>query len=172
MVIQGFQGELAVRRDDSFLLKGSDITAYTATWDQFASASSDGIVHVDGDTPWSSKPGSRVHAMTWAAGTGLVVAGRSNGVMDTWTRSGAHVSSIQAHDVRIIDLHTDPSSGHIVSVDRHGAVQWWEPGRLTAEPQPILTNYRTCHDTQRAVPVLPFPEADVQWASATDCDSP
>ena len=176
LAVHGFRGEISVVEDGVLELVGRDATTYAMTHDQLAWASLDGRVHsrvsvpTEGSPSWSTEPGSRVYAMTWAAGEAILVAGRANGILDAWTRSGQHVASIQAHDTRIISLSVQPTTGHIVSVDIDGAVQRWEPGSMMAEPLPVVTNLRACPHASRAVPVIPFPEAMQRWAPDHLCE--
>ena len=171
LVIRGFDGELAIARDEDLELIDTRTSTHAVTDDRVGWATMDGRVHASGPSAWSSSPGSRVHAMTWAAGDALLLAGRASGVLDAWTRSGRKVASVQAHDARIISLMVQPSNGHIVSVDVDGVVQWWEPSRLTGEEVPLVTNYRTCSGTQQVVPVVPFPTPETRWAPAQHCEA-
>ena len=171
LVVLGFDGELAIARDDSLELIDTHTSTHALTHDRIGWATLDGRVHATGPATWSSSPGSRVHAMTWAAGDALLLAGRASGVLDAWTRSGRRVASVQAHDARITALHVQPATGHIVSVDVNGIVQWWEPSRLTGEDVPLVTNYRTCRGSQTVVPVVPFPTPESRWAPAPHCEA-
>ena len=139
---------------------------------RFAWADSEGRLNVGGAQPWRSEPRGRVDSLTWAAGEAVLLAGRVDGVIESWSRSGRLLSSVQGHDGRVFGLAVEADSGRVVSVDLEGVLQWWDLSRLTAESAPLVTNYRLCRGTERVVPVVPFPSPELRWAPKHACQDP
>ena len=168
-VVVGKQGQVAMRQGTELkvVVPGGlyvlGIGAKRLAW-----ADGSGTIHVDGE-PWSDGHNSRIYALAWAPNDALLFAGRANGQIDAWTRSGRKVASIQAHDSRLSSLSIDPKSGNLVSVDLDGIVQWWDPSRLTSEREPLVTNMRPCRDAAALVAVAPFPDPESRWAPPELC---
>jgi len=171
LVLRGFDGQIAIQRGETLeLVVPEHAKHFTVTDKALAWTGNQGIVHFESEPSWASGPGSRIHALAFAAGNRLLLAGRDNGHLDVWTRTGEQIASVQAHAHPIHEIDVDAQTGHIITIDTRGVAQWWEPGRLFTESTDVVTNLRTCRGTERVVPVLPFPNPSDRWAPAAACE--